>query len=211
MEQIVEIYKNLKLKNLNGEVWKDINGYEGIYQISNMGRVRSLRRIKKGWETNNRGFCTSSKIIEERILKQHFNKYLYARLFNDSKYKSHGVHRLVGQHFIPNPENKPEINHKWGIKTDNRATELEWSTPKQNMQHAVSIGLHKTHSLKGSENKCSKPVEKIDMNGKLIKTFVSATEAAASVGVCCSAIAACCTGRYKLIKGFKWIYKIKTK
>jgi hypothetical protein len=103
------------------EFWKDIIGYEGKYQISNLGRVMST--FKGG------------------ILKPINNEgYLKVILCNNGK-KSFFIHRLVATHFIPNPENKQEVNHKKGIKNDNRASELEWSTRSENCTHAIRTGL----------------------------------------------------------------------
>jgi len=112
---------------LGAEVWIDIENFDGKYQISNMGRVKSLKRQK------------------EKILS--FGKrgrdrdYLFVILYKKSKSYNHAVHRLVAQHFIPNPLNLPEVNHLWGNKNDCRAIALEWSTSSDNRKHAIRIGL----------------------------------------------------------------------
>lgn len=109
------------------EIWRDIVGYEG-YQVSNCGRVRSF---KSG---------------EPRILKPIDNggSYLIVNLYRDGKGKIQLVHRLVAAAFIPNPESKSEINHINGIKNDNRAENLEWSTHSENQCHAYATGLSKS-------------------------------------------------------------------
>lgn len=109
------------------EIWRDIDGYDGKYQVSNLGRVRSF------W----RG--------EPRIMEPHNtgNGYLQAHLFHDGKRKHALIHRLVALAFIPNPESKPQINHINGIKTDNRVENLEWSTSFENQRHAVATGLRR--------------------------------------------------------------------
>lgn len=120
------------------EIWKDIKGWEGYYQISNLGRVKSLYRIVPHK-------LKGKKTIFERILKPCIASpgYYSLGLRKDCKVKCARIHRLVALHFIPNPQNKPEINHKNGIKTDNRIENLEWVTRSENEKHAYKIGLKK--------------------------------------------------------------------
>lgn len=121
----------LKIK----EEWKDISGYEGRYQISNMGRVKSLPRIIK----NGIGECHK----KGRILKPQkaVKGYIRVTLCNEEYCKPFKIHRLVAEHFIPNPENKPQVNHINGDKTDNRVDNLEWCTNGENQLHAYKLGL----------------------------------------------------------------------
>ncbi len=116
--------------------WKDIPSYEGIYKISDTGKVRSVERYVKHRK--------NQILIKGRIrkLKSHRSGYLCIDLHKgESVDKWFQVHRLVGIAFIPNPDNKPEINHIDGNKSNNHYTNLEWCTRSENMKHAYDIGL----------------------------------------------------------------------
>lgn len=116
------------------EIWKDVIGYEGLYQVSNKGRVKGLQRLK--W--NGKTYC----IIKEKIRKNvEFKGYRALILYKNAKQKRYLLHRIVAQAFIPNPKNKPQINHINGIKNDNRVSNLEWVSQLENNRHAWSIGL----------------------------------------------------------------------
>ena len=113
------------------EVWKDIEGYEGKYQVSNLGRVKSLR--------------DSHGKYRELIMtgRNESHGYLKVSLYKNGKAKGIKIHRLVAITFIPNPKNKTDINHINGIKSDNRVENLEWCTKGENLKHAYDIGLKK--------------------------------------------------------------------
>ena len=162
------------------EIWKDIEGYEGLYQVSNMGRIKSLSRKQS---------------LKERILKpgNGTGGYQIVKLCNGN-IKTKRVHRLVGKEFIPNPENKPQINHKWGNKLDNRACALEWCTQIENINHAFKTGLIKT----------KKPVLQFDKHGKLIDKHESQHIAHLETGIVVQNISAVCTGKAKTAGGYIW-------
>lgn len=183
------------------EIWKDIKGYEG-YQVSNLGRVKSLNyRRQKGYE----------KILTPR---EDNNGYFRVELSNNAvKGRNYAIHRLVALAFIPNPENKPQVNHINGIKSDNRVENLEWCTKSENTKHAWENDLIK-NTLKrkqhgknlghkyGGYNK--KEVVQYDLNGKIIKKWNSIAEVEKILSIDHRNISACCLGKQKTAGGYIW-------
>ena len=151
------------------EIWKPIQGYEGIYEVSSFGRVRSVPRE---WEQENRHGTLSRYRIDGSIIKPRFNRgYLSIGLRTDPKHlKRFQVHRLVAQTFVPNPDNMPQVNHKDEDKTNNRADNLEWCTARYNANYGTRpnrIGKSK-----------SKGIGKFDLQGRLVETYATRQEAA---------------------------------
>ena len=185
--------------NLEQEIWKDIKGYEGLYQVSNLGRVKSLER--QVWNR----FQMVNK--PEKILKprSNYKGYVVYALFNHNKRKDYKGHWLVLSMFKDNPENKPQINHINGIKDDNRLCNLEWCTNSENQIHAIKTGLRKIY--RGKDNPTSKHVLQCDMDGNVIKEWECISDAIRFYGT--THIIDCCKGKRNFAKGFKWKYKEK--
>lgn len=168
------------------EIWRDIPDYVGIYQVSNLGRVRRTKRYK----------------AEPGILRYSKTRIGYLRvcLSKKSKRKSYLVHRLVAVAFIPNPDGLPQINHKNECKTDNRAENLEWCTQKYNNNYG-------TARFRSSVIQ-STPVVQLTTGGKMIREFYGMHEAERKTGVCAQNIHKCCNGVYKTAGGYKWKYRL---
>lgn len=163
------------------EIWKDIEDYEGLYQISNYGRVKSL-------DYNHTGR------VKELAPRANRGGYLYINLYNKGIRKTHVIHRLVARAFIDNPNDYPVVNHKDCNKQNNHASNLEWCTISQNTKHAYDNGLINTRDIIIKASKANKkPVRCITTS----KEFESAKEAEYIYGVSHSNIAACCKGKRK--------------
>ena len=119
------------------EIWKDVKNYEGVYQVSNLGRIRSLKRTIRA---NNNPYIKNGRVLKT----WNFNGYLCANLCLNGADNKVKVHRIVAEAFIDNPKNKKEVNHINGIRIDNRVENLEWCSHKENIQHAFKTGLRKT-------------------------------------------------------------------
>lgn len=187
------------------EIWKDIKGYEGKYMVSNQGRVMSLGRNVK--------FGTHFRHVEPKILKprQYPIGYLYVMFFPNNKAKIKKIHRLVAEAFIPNPENKPCINHKNGLKTDNRVENLEWCSYSENTQHSMYVLGH-DHVFRinkgklGKDNHFSKIILQIE-DGNIIAEFYGAAEAERETGIDSSGIIKCCKNKQQHAGGYQWKYR----
>jgi len=140
--------------NESKEIWKDIKDYEGMYQVSNLGRIKTLERIVK-YDTPPYSHTVHMKI--KKISKKN-NGYMIVGLWKDNKGKNFHIHRLVANAFIDNPENKATVNHIDSDKTNNCVTNLEWNTQSENNKHAFKVGARKP--LVGDKCTFTKTTEK---------------------------------------------------
>ncbi len=165
--------------DMEEEIWCPINGYESIYEVSDKGRVRSL------------------KFGKERILKPRRNPegYLKVCLYKNGEHKDYKVHRLVAKIFIPNPDNLPEVNHRDENKENNSVQNLEWCDRKYNINY-------------GTRNqRISKPVLQFTKDGEFVREWKSTHDVERNLGYYNQNISSCCTGRYKSAYSFIWKYK----
>ena len=164
------------MEDLESEQWRAVEGYPG-YEVSNLGRVRKngkltpLHRAGKG--------------------------YLRTTLQKDGKQKQDYIHRIVAKAFIPNPENKPTVNHIDGDKDNNRVSNLEWATYLENNLHAIKNHLHRHYTRR---------VKQYDLQGNLIAEYKTILEASRVTGVNTAGIGDTCRGTYKKSGGYIWRY-----
>ena len=215
-------YKYYKLSN-EIEVWKDVKNYEGYYIVSSMGKVKSLDRIVLG--KNGASYFRSGKLKSSVTNKW---GYLQVLLSKNNKQKLCLIHRLVAEAFIPNPENKPHIDHINTDKKDNRVGNLRWCTRSENMNNPLTKekcremnkGKHRSEETKKKISESGKgrilseeSKKKIGKgNGKLVycieldKIFESTCEASRELGISQSSISLVCRGKRKTAGGYHWEY-----
>ena len=187
------------LEDLPNEEWKDIKDFEGLYQVSNYGRVKTVPKYK---------------VPNSVILKPYkkLDGVEIVSLYKNAKKKNKSIHRLVAQAFIPNPENKPEVNHINPITKDlcdNRVCNLEWVTSSENSQWTVKCGNLYNPCLGkfGREHHNAKPIVQLDMNGNYIKTWDCARDIYRQIGIDFRFVSRCCKHKCKSAHGFVFIFK----
>lgn len=181
------------------EIWKDIKGYEGLYEISNFGNIKSTRHGKV------------------KMLKTSTDKYGYKRinLYKNGVVKIGYIHKLVINTFIENTNNLPCINHINGIKSDNNLTNLEYCTYSHNIKEAFRLGLKKpsitTLNKRGKLSKNSKVVYQFDLDGKFIKKWYGTREIERELKLNHSYISKCCRKKVSQVGGYIWRYEEEIK
>ena len=182
------------------EEWRDVVGYEGFYQVSNLGNVKSLDRII---ERNGKLSYLKGKTIKACFSGR---GYLTVGLSKNNKVKLVGVHRLVTQAFIPNPDNLPQVNHKDCVKSNNRVENLEWCSVLYNLtydERHIKVGLKERGKKAPNRRKVM-----VFKNGEWYMTFISAKATADFFGVCDSTVRDNIYGKNHIIKGeytFKYL------
>lgn len=174
------------------EEWRAIAGYNGLYEVSNTGKVRSNNYLGHG---------------NQKELSQWNNGgYLRVTLHKNGKTKKHLVHRLIAETFIPNPWNKPEVNHKDGNKRNNNVSNLEWSTRKENLDHADKTGLRDAsiEAILSSNKRLSRPIIAINVETGEERYFESIQAAQRELGT--KDINAVLSGKQKKAKGHTYRY-----
>ncbi len=207
-------HRNKDLNDLPNEIWKPVEGYETIFHISNMGRLKRLG----GFAISNRTFKhagrTQTKIpIKEKILVGTYNRKKYVRCkvsynidldpSSRKRAKSFLIHRLVAGAFIPNPNNHPQVNHINGINDDNRVENLEWCSNDYNQYHRYEI-LGRDKEIIATNKKRVVKVHMLDDMGNIIRTYDSIKQAAKENGTSTSNICKVDRGVRPRAGGYAW-------
>lgn len=215
------------------EIWKDIKGYEGLYQVSNLGKIKSLGRIIERIGPKGSRFY---RTYPEKLLKycKDTRGYYRANLALNGVNTTIKVHRVVAQAFIPNPEGKPQINHKDGNKQNNSIYNLEWCDNQENQDHSWRIGLRKkgkehwsygqqpeqlkkvtgkgianpNYGNRGIKNPLSRKVIQYDLNGNIIKEWNCIKDVEREIKIKSCNISNCCRGNRRTTGGYIWKYKL---
>ena len=177
------------------EIWKDVVGFENLYQVSNLGNIKALP--KHGRKSVNMKHCIKHGYCTVSFSKNGKSTTLY-------------VHRVVAQAFLQNAEGKPEVNHIDGNKLNNAIDNLEWVTISQNQKHAIKLGLRKPSPMTGRTGKLfptARPILQFNKNGSLIREWDCISDAARFLGCNPSCICECLNGKNRTSYGYIWKYK----
>ena len=165
------------------EQWRDIEGYEGLYLVSSLGRIKSLDR----WVNNGKG----KRLQKGEIITPFKNKkgYLRVALSNGFKRIKYSIHRLVAMAFLPNPDNLETVNHINGIVTDNRVENLEWMSNRDNVRYSQA-----------------KAVKQYSLDGEFIRKWDAMADIERELGFNHGDVCLCCKGKARTAYGFIWRY-----
>ena len=184
------------MDNFKHEEWKDIPNYEGLYQASNLGRIKSLERID----------ARGNRLLKEKILKPQINDsgYYRIKLQKQSIIKFYYVHRIVYEAFNGQIPEGLQVNHINEVKTDNRLSNLNLMTQKENINFGTGI---ERRSKKHINGKKSKSVLQYDLQDNFVKEYASTRQVERETGFSNGNIVSCCNGKLKTAYGYKWRYK----
>ena len=211
-----EIRDNLSLSNIVyvkcektlEEKWIPVLGYEGLYEVSDLGRIKKIKR-----EYTTKSSKTGFRTFQTMIIKQTKNPYgyLFIRLSDiNNKGRLWFSHVIIARSFIENVFKKPCVNHLRGLKWDNRISELEWVTRSENQLHGYRLGLLKVNKTalgkKGALSPHAIKINQLSVDGEFVKEWSCQTEAAMELGLSQGNIGSVLSGKYKTTGGFKWEY-----
>lgn len=201
MSKMLSIYKNT-IAQPAIEEWRDVKGYEGLYQVSNLGNVKALGRDY--YHSN--GHALVKHYVKEHIVNGRLRKdgYYDIDLHKDGKLCKKLVHRLVAEAFVPNPNNYRIIHHLDCNKANEKADNLMWCTQSFNVQHAYDF--EGKQQAKGEECTSSKKVIQTDLNGNILNVWPSLSTVKEKLGYNPSTLAGCANGHNRSAYGCLWVY-----
>ncbi len=191
-----------KIRFMDEEIWMPVEGYSDTYQVSNLGRVKTMDKVV------NHNYGGKALKLSKVLKLNLYGRYPLILLTKEGKAKGFSVHSLIATAFVAKPisDKKLEVNHKDGNKLNNRADNLEWVTRSENNKHAFRTGLNKAQRKGVFNTYCVKPVLQIDLNGQVVKEWRSMIEAERN-GFHAGHISGCCNGKRKTHGKHTWMQK----